>query len=112
MESKEQAKSKLIDTIGHYNLTANNVSKFSFNKRETELFTNMMVEFVKEQTTSQQHTIERLIKGIEWEIAILRDERAKNGWRLSEGKQHSRLVKLLESAQLLNTTETSKAKGE
>ena len=78
----------------------------------TSTVASLMKSFTDQKTASQQQTIERLIKGIEWEIAILRDERAKNGWRLSEGKQHSRLVKLLESAQLLNTTETSKAKGE
>lgn len=34
---KTQAKFELIDTIGHYNLTANNVSKFKFNEKEQEV---------------------------------------------------------------------------
>jgi len=49
MTDLEQAKAKLIDTIGRYNLTANNVAKFKFNERETEMFCKMMVEFTQEQ---------------------------------------------------------------
>lgn len=49
MSDLEQAKAKLIDTIGRYNLTVNNVAKFQFNDRETELFAIMMIEFAQEQ---------------------------------------------------------------
>lgn len=48
MTQLDQAKIKLIDTIGRYNLKANNVAKFKFNERETELFANMMIEFSNE----------------------------------------------------------------
>lgn len=60
--TKEQAKSKLIDTIGHYNLKANNVSKFKFNEKETELFANMMVEFANE---TNNELLERYNEAIE-----------------------------------------------
>ena len=49
MSDLEQAKVKLIDTIGKYNLTASNIAKFSFNKLEENVFAAMMVEFAQEQ---------------------------------------------------------------
>lgn len=48
MSDLELAKSKLIDTIGHYNATASNIQKFKFNQLETNVFATMMVEFAKE----------------------------------------------------------------
>lgn len=42
------AKTKLIDTIGRYNLKVNNVSKFKFNDAEIEMFCNMMNEYAAE----------------------------------------------------------------
>lgn len=56
MSELEQAKAKLIDTVGRYNLTVNNVAKFQFNDRETELFATMMVEFMQEQANGVSDT--------------------------------------------------------
>jgi hypothetical protein len=48
MTKHDQAKAKLIDTIGHYNCTASNISKFKFSEKETNLFANMMIEHSKD----------------------------------------------------------------
>tara|TARA_B100000809_G_scaffold234975_1_gene252872 strand:+ start:364 stop:645 length:282 start_codon:yes stop_codon:yes gene_type:complete len=47
------AKNKLIDTVGRYNLTVNNISKFQFSEKETNLFCEMMNEFAEEYHKQQ-----------------------------------------------------------
>ncbi len=49
----ESAKLKLETTINNYNSSVNDISKFKFNKREVDLFCEMMVEFVDEQSNVQ-----------------------------------------------------------
>lgn len=56
MNKIELAKAELIDTIGRYNLTVNNVAKMQFNKRETDLFANMMVEFADKLNNAKNGT--------------------------------------------------------
>jgi len=48
------AKTKLVDTIGRYNLKVNNVSKFQFNDTEIEMFCNMMNEYAAEVNGDEQ----------------------------------------------------------
>ena len=45
MKTKEEI---LKETIANYNSTVNDMSKFQFNKRETELFLNMMELFASQ----------------------------------------------------------------
>lgn len=42
-------------TISEYNETVNHVAKFSFSKREVELFTKMMTDFAKNKVTEALH---------------------------------------------------------
>ncbi len=39
------AKAELVDTIGRHNLTVSQTYKFKFSKKETKLFTEMMIRF-------------------------------------------------------------------
>ena len=58
MSDLEQAKAKLIDTIGKYNLTASNIAKFRFNKLEENVFAAMMVGFAQEQANGLEKSTE------------------------------------------------------
>jgi len=49
----EKAQAKLVDTIGRYNLSVNNINKFQFNAREEQLFCVMMQEFAEEYHKEQ-----------------------------------------------------------
>lgn len=61
MTDLELAKSKLIDTIGHYNSTASNIQKFKFNQLETNVFAAMMVEFAKELANEDSKDAEKAL---------------------------------------------------
>ena len=63
MTNLDLAKLKIIDTIGHYNMTVENLYKLSFNQKEIELLANMMLEFNNEITElSKQAEAEQLVK--------------------------------------------------
>jgi hypothetical protein len=58
--TKQEANNYLIDTINTYNLTVNDISNFKFNKREVELFTDMMIRFKNDQTTQLRELVDTL----------------------------------------------------
>ena len=78
------AKNKLIDTVGRYNLSANNMSKFKFSDKETDLFCRMMTEFAEEY-----HKEQLILSG----VSHLRELLLTFGKELLPSKQHVLLDK-------------------
>lgn len=51
------AKQELEETLLRYNNMVNDVSKFKFNQRETELFTNMMQDYATEAIKADRERV-------------------------------------------------------
>lgn len=64
----------LFSTISDYNTTVNDISKFDFNKREVELFTDMMEQYAKEKVLEalEEEIPKAYIKAIHFQTSYIR----------------------------------------